>query len=214
MNTDNPVTILCAQGMRAEAEGRPAAAAALFRQAWNTATDDYDACVAAHYLARHQTTPQDTLHWNQTALTHAERATDPRIHPLYPSLHLCIAQAHTDLNAPDHARTHYTHAAQHAHHLPPGPYTDMIRAAIAHGLRTTGALPPRPSDPHITTLLNRLTDRRDHRSLALLLPAHITDLQTPEDDLRLTTTLHLLHASRTLPDEDTHTLTQALATLT
>ncbi|RGC68468.1 hypothetical protein C5N14_13190 [Micromonospora sp. MW-13] len=34
-------------------------------------TDDYDACVAAHYLARQQDDPEEILRWNQEALRHA-----------------------------------------------------------------------------------------------------------------------------------------------
>ena len=52
MDPNNPVVQLCAQGMRAESEGRNTDARALFQQAWETATDDYGACVAAHYIAR------------------------------------------------------------------------------------------------------------------------------------------------------------------
>ena len=58
--------------MQAEVEGRRDAAADLFLQAWNIAADDYDACIAAHYVARHQKTPGDTLHWNQVCLSPAE----------------------------------------------------------------------------------------------------------------------------------------------
>lgn len=57
--------------MRAESESRNDDARALFTQAWQAAKDDYDACVAAHFLARHQESPQDTLHWNQEALIRA-----------------------------------------------------------------------------------------------------------------------------------------------
>lgn len=53
---ENVVVRLCAQGMQAEAEGRDAQARDLFLQAWEAAEDDYDACIAAHYLARHQPT--------------------------------------------------------------------------------------------------------------------------------------------------------------
>jgi hypothetical protein len=50
MNPDNPVVRLCAEGMNAEGEGRPDEAKRLFQQAWDESTDDFQACVAAHYL--------------------------------------------------------------------------------------------------------------------------------------------------------------------
>jgi hypothetical protein len=56
MDPNNPVVRLCAAGMAAEGEGRPADAKALFEQAWAESRDDFEACIAAHYVARHQAT--------------------------------------------------------------------------------------------------------------------------------------------------------------
>jgi hypothetical protein len=64
MDLSNPVLKLCQEGMQAEAEGRLLDARALFEQAWAARTDDYDACVAAHYLARRQDDPAEVLRWN------------------------------------------------------------------------------------------------------------------------------------------------------
>src|SRR5215470_5632474 len=97
MDPGNPVIALCAQGMRAEGEGRDAEARALFLQAWEAATDDYEACVAAHYLARQQDTPQESLHWNRECLQRADRVGDERVRGFYPSLHLSLARAHEKL---------------------------------------------------------------------------------------------------------------------
>ncbi|MFI0785470.1 hypothetical protein ACH4Q6_07735 [Streptomyces lydicus] len=81
-----PVVRLCVEGMQAEAEGRAEAALELFQRAWDTATDDYEACIAAHYLARHQKSPEDTLRWNQECLDRADRVGDERVRGFYPSL--------------------------------------------------------------------------------------------------------------------------------
>ncbi|TWE22654.1 hypothetical protein [Prauserella muralis] len=89
LNPDNPVVRLCGEGMAAEAQGRPAEARTLFERAWQAATDDYEACVAAHYLARHQPTPEDTLHWNQVCLERADRVAG-----FHASLHATLARAH------------------------------------------------------------------------------------------------------------------------
>ena len=74
MDPENPIVQLCIAGMAAEAEGRAADAKALFEQAWETSQDDFEACVAAHYVARHQATPAATLDWNERALRRAEAA--------------------------------------------------------------------------------------------------------------------------------------------
>lgn len=49
------------------------------QRAGEAATDDYDACVAAHYLARQQQTAQQILRWNQECLDRADRVGDERV---------------------------------------------------------------------------------------------------------------------------------------
>ncbi|GAA4907591.1 tetratricopeptide (TPR) repeat protein [Nonomuraea thailandensis] len=205
MNPDNPVVDLCSQGMRAEAEGRPADARDLFRQAWERATDDYEACVAAHYLARHQPTPELTLHWNQECPHRANLVGDDRVKGFHTSLHVNLAKAYTDLGEPGKARGHYERAARRLTDVPPGQYADWNRVAIAEGLRSTGAIEPRPADALVRTLLGRLCERADLKALALILPACLADLGTGEDGTRLATALHMLHAARWLLEDEQHT---------
>src|SRR6476619_1354463 len=81
-----PVVLLCAAGM--ERDGEPDEARRLFQQAWDARRNDYDAAIAAHYLARHQLSPHETLRWNSLAVTHAERVADGRTTELFPSLYL------------------------------------------------------------------------------------------------------------------------------
>jgi hypothetical protein len=94
IDLDNPVIQLCLAGTQAEFEGRPDVARSAYRQAWDIAQDDYDACVAAHYVARLQTDPAVTLHWNQVALAHAEAVRDERVRSFYPSLYLNLGQSY------------------------------------------------------------------------------------------------------------------------
>ncbi|MGC5013419.1 hypothetical protein ACLQ2R_21885 [Streptosporangium sp. DT93] len=138
MDPDNPVVGLCAQGMEAEADGRPEDALRLFEQAWLERTDDFDACVAAHYVARHQESAEETLRWNEISLKHADAVADERVLPFYPSLHLNIGASHELLGDPDEARRCFRLAADRVHDLPEGPYGDMLRQAIADAL---GRLP-------------------------------------------------------------------------
>jgi|1185.fasta_scaffold10064_1 hypothetical protein len=86
---DSPVVRLCAAGMAVD--GDAAAAATLFRQAWDARRDDLDASIAAHFLARHQPSLNDSLYWNRLAAEHAEAVTDERAKPLLPSLYLNLA---------------------------------------------------------------------------------------------------------------------------
>ncbi|GIH22734.1 hypothetical protein Aph01nite_10440 [Acrocarpospora phusangensis] len=206
MDPTNPVIQLCAQGMQAEVEGRGSDAADLFRQAWDKAGDDYEACIAAHYLARHQSTPEDILRWNQECLDRADRVGDERVRGFYPSLHLNLARAHQDLGASGKAREHYLSAAECIGDAAEGPYRDGIRFAVADGLRTR----PSEADP-LAELLDRLCARAALTTLGLLLPPYLGDLGTGEDRTRLLTALHMVHAGRTLPEGEQALLQDAIA---
>ena len=94
MDTDNPVVKLCMEGMEAESKGRFEAASKLFEQAWSACQDDYDACMAAHFLARHQDTPQAVFEWNQEALNRANLVGDDRVLSFYASLYLNLGHSY------------------------------------------------------------------------------------------------------------------------
>jgi hypothetical protein len=49
VDVENPVIRLCVAGTRAEFEGNITEAHRLYLPAWDTAGDDYEACIAAHY---------------------------------------------------------------------------------------------------------------------------------------------------------------------
>jgi len=194
MDPDNPVVRLCVQGMAAEAEGRDGDARGHFREAWDAAADDYGKCVAAHYLARHQPTPAETLRWNQECLDRADAVGDDRVRGFYASLHVNMGSAYRALGDTDRAREHYGHAAAHIGDVPPGGYADWTRFGIADGLRT-----PRTSGP-LAALVERLCARGELRALGVVLPPYLGDLGTEEDRERLVTALRMVHAARWLPD--------------
>ncbi len=134
IDPDNPVVRLCAQGMQAEGEGRPQEARALFLQAWEARTDDYEACIAAHYVARHPDSARDALHWNQTALDRAHAVTDGRVLGFYASLCLNLGKSHEDLGNLAAAREHYARAAASLHDVPDGPYRDLVHGGVTRAL--------------------------------------------------------------------------------
>jgi hypothetical protein len=135
VNPDNPIVKLCADGMRAESEGRPAEARALFERAWDSRTDDYDACIAAHYVARHRDSPADTLQWNDAALRHAQAVGDAeRIRGLLPSLYLNLGHSHEVTGDAEAARRFYELARDVAGELGDDRYGDIVRGAIERAL--------------------------------------------------------------------------------
>lgn len=111
MDSNNPVIQLCISGTRAEFEGRYNVAYSHYQQAWNVAQNDFEACIAAHYLARFQETPEEKLRWNQVALEHAKVVTGQSVDEFYPSLYLNLGYAHEQLGQLDEAEHYYALAA-------------------------------------------------------------------------------------------------------
>ena len=124
IDATNPVVMLCAQGMTVE--GMPTEARRLFEQAWAVRRDDYDAAIAAHFVARHQATAEDTLRWNALAVHHAELVPEGRAAELLPSLYLNLADAHEKLGQHTSAEAALRQAAGHLGVLPPGGYREFV----------------------------------------------------------------------------------------
>ena len=136
MDPDNPVIRLCTRGMEAEQAQRPDDARALFQQAWDARSSDYDGCIAAHYLARHQPDDHATFRWNLTALRLAASAaqTSDEVRGFLPSLHLNMASSYQLLGDPTAAVAHLTEAENLIDVLPEDPYKDVVRQGI-HNVR-------------------------------------------------------------------------------
>jgi len=112
MDAANPVIKLCLAGTHAEFAGRTEDARSLYQQAWQAAQDDYEACIAAHYVARFQPAPEERLHWNREALERANRVKDGSVQEFYPSLYLNLGRSHEVLGNQAEAHRYYDLAAQ------------------------------------------------------------------------------------------------------
>jgi len=99
------------EGTRAEFERRLEDARAFYQQAWEARTNDYEACIAAHYVARFQDSPEETLRWNQVALDHANGVKDGSVREFYPSLYLNMGQSYEALGDMPNAEKYYGLAA-------------------------------------------------------------------------------------------------------
>ena len=111
MDITNPVIQLCVDGTRAEFEHRLEDARVLYQQAWEARTDDYDACIAAHYVARFQDSAEESLRWNQLALKHADTVKDERVKDFYPSLYLNLGHSYELVGNQSEAQRYYDLAA-------------------------------------------------------------------------------------------------------
>ncbi len=140
VDATNLVVKLCVDGMTAEGEGRYDDAQRLFARAWATSTDDFERCVAAHYFARHQESPEQTLQWNREALTRAQAVGDDRVQGFFPSLYSNLARSYEDLGQREDALRHYDLAAAITGGLPTDGYGTMVRRGVSDGQRRTAVL--------------------------------------------------------------------------
>jgi tetratricopeptide (TPR) repeat protein len=113
MDIENPVIKLCLAGTKNEYLGHLQMACEAYQQAWELAQDDYEACIAAHYLARCQSTEEKILHWNLSALDHALQVNDNRIKPFLGSLYVNLGQSYERLHDQIKADKYYLLAAEH-----------------------------------------------------------------------------------------------------
>ena len=111
IDTHNPVVKLCMAGTQAEFHGRLDEARACYQMAWESARDDYEACIAAHYMARVQRDAQEVFHWNQEALNRADQSGNDRVKEFYPSLYLNMGKSYELLGNHVEAQRFYTLAA-------------------------------------------------------------------------------------------------------
>lgn len=135
MDPNSPVSRLCADGMKAENSGNPDQARELFLQAWELSGDAFESCIAAHYLARHQTTPEETLRWNQVAWRLARASGDDRASGFFPSLLLNLGHSYEELGNLQEARRYYELATERAKTLPADRYGSIVRDGISRGLQ-------------------------------------------------------------------------------
>ncbi len=112
MDIKNPVIKLCIEGTQAEFQGQIGKAQSLYQQAWEAAQNDYDACIAAHYLARHQEEKTARLYWNRVALDRANAVKDGSAQEFYPSLLLNMGESYEQLGNDSEAKRYYDMAAE------------------------------------------------------------------------------------------------------
>jgi len=134
IDPSDPVVQLCAAGMEAEDAGDIDLARGLFEQAWDAATTEYQGCIAAHYMARNQRDPADTLKWNERCLTLANAVGDESVAAFYPSAYLNIGSTLEQLGRWQAAGEAYVEADEVLSRLGDDGYGRLVRDAVARGL--------------------------------------------------------------------------------
>jgi hypothetical protein len=135
MDPENSVVKRCVVGMQAEGRGDVEGARRAFADAWALAGDDFERCIAAHYVARHQPMPEDTLRWNQESYRLAAAVGDDRVADFYPSLLLNLGHSYEAVGQLEQARRYDDLAASRAEQLPADRYSRIVRDGAAAGQR-------------------------------------------------------------------------------
>lgn len=209
---NNPVIKLCVEGMNAEGTGNIEEAQQFFQQAWDMATNNFEAFTAAHYLARNQKDPNDNLKWNLEALKLAETIKDDSLKGHYPSLYLNVGKSYETLGNMEQATNYYQQAAESSENLPVGKYTDMIKSGISAGLQRVGHT--KPINENVTILINKWCERKDLKPLSTILPAYVGYLGTENDKSKLFSAFSYLSAMRCLDEEEQGVVEEVINSLT
>lgn len=134
VDSNNPVVQLCAQGIELEMKGKIQEAKTCYEEAWEKTTNNYESCIAAHYMARVQDSVQNTWHWNNEAVRFADLVTKEKLDTFYPSLYLNLGRSYEDIGNISQARKYYQLAADRINTLPADALGNLTRQGIANGL--------------------------------------------------------------------------------
>ena len=131
LDPENPVVVLCAAGMALG--GDAAAAGDCFARAWAARTDDFEAAVAAHFVARVQPNTAAKLDWDLRAVRHAETALaagDWRVRGVLASLYLNVGDGLLSAGQRDEAREAAARAEVELAAVPAGGYREFVAVGI------------------------------------------------------------------------------------
>ena len=138
LDPSNPVVAAIGRGMHAEIIGDRQAALVAYTEAWDQATDDFERCIAAHYVPRAIEDAAEKLRWNEVALAHATAVGDDRVAGFFASLHACVGQARLGVGDATGAREAFRLADASLATVPEGPYKDGLVAIIGDRVKACG----------------------------------------------------------------------------
>lgn len=127
MDSNNPVITLCMEGLWAELEHRFDEARQCYQRAWHSCSNEYEACIVAHYVARAQDTVEESLQWDLRALELAYTVQQEKVRDFYPALYMSIAHSYKQLGGTVQAQRYYRLAAGMGEIHPLESEDEMIR---------------------------------------------------------------------------------------
>jgi tetratricopeptide (TPR) repeat protein len=196
----NKVVQLCTEGMSAEFEGKLEESESLFSQAWELAENDFEAFMAAHYMARRQKSAEDKLKWNLESYHLAKKIEGDGMTKYMPSLCLNVGKSYEDLGNFGEAGKYYQSGADYADSLTDNSYGSMIKSGLNEGLKRVGI--SKNQNPVLNSLINKWCANRNLKALSFILPSYVTNLGSEPDNGRIQSALSYLSAARFLNDEE------------
>lgn len=111
MDLNRRAVALCLSGTQAEFEKRDGDARRLYEEAWKSSTDDYEKCIAAHYVAHLELDPVAALNWNLLALEHALKVENAVVETFFPSLYVNLGCSYQMMGDKERSAYYYGQAA-------------------------------------------------------------------------------------------------------
>jgi tetratricopeptide (TPR) repeat protein len=200
IDPSNRIVQLCAEGMSAEFQGKFAESEALFNQAWESASNDFEAFIAAHYMARRQLSLEEKLKWNLESYHLANKIDGDGMKKFFPSLCLNVGKSYEDIGQIQEATHYYQLAADYSDKLSDNTYGNMIKSGITEGLKRVGA--SKSQNPILASLIDKWCERKDLKPLAFILPSYVGSLGADLDNRKTANALSHLSATKCLNEEE------------
>lgn len=119
--------------MLLEENGKRDEAAAMFLQAWNEASNDFEKFTAAYYVARTQNNTRDKIEWLETAIQLARQLNNDAVKAAFPLLYANLAESYKETGDPENVQKNAALAADSV-------CTPADKGPFYHGTRAD--LPP------------------------------------------------------------------------
>lgn len=200
IDPSNKVVQLCSEGMSAEFEGKLDESEELFNQAWALASNNFEAFIAAHYMARRQLSLADKLKWNLESFYLANKIEGDGMNKYLPSLCLNVGKSYEDLEQIAEATYYYRLGAEYTDMLKENSYGNMIKSGLTAGLQRVGATVN--NNPTLNLLIDKWCERKDLKPLSFILPAYVGNLGSEIDKEKLRSALSYLSAAKCLNEEE------------
>ncbi|MFD2521157.1 hypothetical protein [Emticicia soli] len=200
IDPSNKVVQLCTDGMSNEFEGKLNESEALFNQAWALASNEFEACIAAHYMARRQLSLADKLKWNLKSFDLANKIEGDGMKNYLPSLCLNVGKSYEDLEQIAEATYYYRLGADYTDTLKENPYVNMIKSGLTEGLKRVGAAVN--NNTTLNALIDKWCERKDLKPLSFILPAYVSNLGSHVSKQKLRSALSYLSAAKCLNNEE------------